>query len=117
MLISPVGVESRDSTAVYPVGPPWLATALEYIRSNVAKGLTALQIVEVAGRSYVAVEKAFKQKRGTTIQKEIMSSRLETRKTVPGASRAEALAVDRLASAREARTPRVRCLAAISSPN
>ena len=39
------------------------------------------------------------------------------RKTVPGASRAEALAVDWLASAREARTPRVRCLAAISSPN
>ena len=78
VLISPVGVESRDSTAVYPVDPPWLATALGHIRSNVAKGLTASEIAEVAGRSYVAVEKAFKQKLGTTIQKEIMASRLET---------------------------------------
>lgn len=78
VLIRPVGVESRDSTAVYPVDPPWLATALGHIRSNVAKGLTASEVAEVAGRSYVAVEKAFKQKLGTTIQKEIMASRLET---------------------------------------
>lgn len=78
VLIKPIGVESRDSTAVYPVDPPWLATALGHIRSNVAKGLTASEIAEVAGRSYVAVEKAFKKKLGTTIQKEIMASRLET---------------------------------------
>ena len=78
ILVKPIGVESRDSTAVYPVDPPWLATALGHIRSNVAKGLTASEVAEVAGRSYVAVEKAFKQKLGTTIQKEIMASRLET---------------------------------------
>ena len=78
VLIRPIGVESRDSTAVFPVDPPWLATALSHIRSSVAKGLTASEVAEVAGRSYVAVEKAFKQKLGTTIQKEIMSSRLET---------------------------------------
>ena len=77
VLIRPIGVESRDSTAVYPVDPPWLAIALRHIRSNVAKGLTASEVAEVAGRSYVAVEKAFKQKLGTTIQKEIMASRLE----------------------------------------
>ena len=77
VLIKPTGVESRNSTAVYPVDPPWLATALGHIRSNVAKGLTASDVAEVAGRSYVAVEKAFKQKLGTTIQKEIMASRLE----------------------------------------
>ena len=77
VLIRPVGIESRDSTAVFPIEPPWLATALGHIRGNVAKGLTASEVAEVAGRSYVAVEKAFKQKLGTTIQKEIMASRLE----------------------------------------
>ena len=76
--VKPLGVVSRASTAVYPVDPPWLATALEYIRSNVAKGLTAAEVAKVAGRSYVVVEKAFKRKLGTTIQKEIVSSRLET---------------------------------------
>ena len=78
VLIRPVGIESRDSTAVFPVDSPWLATALGHIRGNVAKGLTASEVAEVVGRSYVAVEKAFKQKLGTTIQKEIMASRLET---------------------------------------
>lgn len=76
-LIEPLGVVSRDSTAVYPVDPPWLAEALSYIRGNVAKGLIASDIAEHVGKSYVSVEKAFKKKLGKTIQKEIMASRLE----------------------------------------
>ena len=76
-LIEPLGVESRDSTAVYPVNPPWLAEALVYIRSNVARGLIASDVAAHVGKSYVSVEKAFKKKLGTTVQKEIMASRLE----------------------------------------
>lgn len=76
-LIEPLGVESRDSTAVYPVDPPWLAAALVHIRDNVAKGLIASDVAKHVGMSYVSVEKAFKKKLGTTIQKEIMASRLE----------------------------------------
>lgn len=76
-LIEPLGVESRDSTAVYPVDPPWLAEAISFIRSHVAKGLIASDVAAHVGKSYVSVEKAFKKKLGTTVQKEIMVSRLD----------------------------------------
>lgn len=78
VLVPPKGVESRMSTAVYPVEPPWLSEAVMYIRENVAKALIASEVAARVGRSYVTVENAFKAKLGTTIQKEIMSSRLET---------------------------------------
>ena len=73
----PKGIESRMSTAVYPIEPPWLADAVRYIRENVAKALIASEVAAQVGRSYVTVENAFKSKLGTTIQKEIMASRLE----------------------------------------
>ena len=77
LLVEPLGVESRDSTAVYPVEPPWLADALAYIRGNVSKRLLASDVAAHVGKCYVLVEKLFKNKLNTTIQKEIMSSRLE----------------------------------------
>ena len=77
LLIDPLGVESRDSTAVYPVDPPWLAKALVFIRDNVARGLIASDVAKHVEKSYVSVEKAFKKRLGTTVQKEIMASRLE----------------------------------------
>ena len=53
LLIEPLGVESRDSTAVYPIDPPWLAEALVFVRSNVAKGLIASDVAAQVGKSYV----------------------------------------------------------------
>lgn len=76
--VDPIEVESRESTAVYPVNPPWLADALVFIRENVARSLIASEVAAATGRAYVTVENAFKTKLGTTIQKEIMTSRLET---------------------------------------
>ena len=76
ILLKPAGVVSRQSTAVYPVDPPWLADVLVYIRSDVGKSLTAEDIVSRAGKSYGTIENAFKRVLGTTVQREIMSARL-----------------------------------------
>ena len=76
ILIEPIGVVDRASTAVYPVDPPWLADVLVYIRSDVEKALTADDIVSRVGKSYGTIESAFKRVLGTTVQREIMSARL-----------------------------------------
>ena len=76
ILLKPIGVVDRASTAVYPVDPPWLADVLVYIRSDVDKSLTAEDIVKRVGKSYGTIENAFKRVLGTTVQREIMSARL-----------------------------------------
>ena len=76
ILLEPIGVVDRASTAVYPVDPPWLADVLVYIRSDVEKSLTAEDIVVRVGKSYGTIEYAFKRVLGTTVQREIMSARL-----------------------------------------
>lgn len=76
ILLKPTGVVDRQSTAVYPVDPPWLADVLVYIRSDVDKSLTAEDVVSRVGKSYGTVENAFKRVLGTTVQREIMSARL-----------------------------------------
>jgi len=78
ILLEPIGVVDRASTAVYPVDPPWLADVLVYIRSDVGKSLTAEDIVSRVGKSYGTIENAFKRVLGTTVQREIMSARLST---------------------------------------
>lgn len=76
--IEPIGVVNRSSTAVYPVDPSWLGDILVHIRTNVADALTADDIAAYAGKSYGTVENAFKRVLHTTVQKEIMSARLDT---------------------------------------
>lgn len=78
ILVTPRGVEARESTAVYPLNPPWLSEALMFIRNQVSKGLLASDVVAHVGLSYPTVENAFRSELKTTIQKEIMAARLET---------------------------------------
>ena len=75
--IKPIGVMARASTEVFPVNPPWLADILSYIHANTVRSLTAADIVAHAGRSYGTIENAFKRVLGTTVQRVIMSSRLD----------------------------------------
>ncbi|MBQ2631120.1 MAG: DNA-binding transcriptional regulator [Kiritimatiellae bacterium] len=76
ILVKPSGVVDRESTAVYPVDPPWLADVLVYIRANIGKALTAEDVVAYVGKSYGTIENAFKRVLGTTVQREIMSARI-----------------------------------------
>ncbi len=75
--VPPRGVVARNSTAVYAVEPPFLAEALSYIRADTAKSLTAAEVAEHVGLSYSTVQGAFRDKIGSSIQREIMSARLE----------------------------------------
>lgn len=75
--IAPVGVVERDSTAVYPIEPTWLSDALVFINRNIANNLTAADVYREIGLSHTQVDKMFKAKLGTSVQKEIAESRLE----------------------------------------
>lgn len=77
VLVPPRGVEARNSTAVYAVKPPFLAEAISYIRTNTAQSLTASEVAEHVGLSYSTVQGAFREKIGSSIQREIMSARIE----------------------------------------
>ena len=77
VLVPPRGVVARNSTAVYAIEPPFLAEALSYIRSDTAKSLTAAEVAAHVGLSYSTVQGAFRDRIGSSIQKEIMSARLE----------------------------------------
>ena len=77
VVVPPSGVESRASTAIYPVDIPWLADALAYIREDVSKSLSAADVVRMVGLSHATVENAFRRVLGTTIQREIADARLD----------------------------------------
>ena len=77
ILIKPIGIANRESTAVYPVDPPWLSDVLVHIRANIGKSLTAEDIVAYVGKSYSTIENAFKRVLGTSVQREIMAARID----------------------------------------
>lgn len=77
VVVPPSGVEARASTAIYPVDIPWLADALAYIREDVSKSLSAVDVVRRVGLSHATVENAFRRVLGTTIQREIADARLD----------------------------------------
>lgn len=74
--MEPRGVVERESTAVYPIDPPWLAEAMSFIHANVPARLTADDVCRKVCKSYGTVAEAFRTKLGTTIQKVIAASRL-----------------------------------------
>jgi len=75
--MEPRGVVERESTAVYPIDPSWLAEAMTYIHENVSARLTAEDVCRKVGKSYGSVSEAFRAKLGTSIQKVIAASRLD----------------------------------------
>ena len=74
--IKPSRLVGRQSTQTYPMDPPWLSDALVFIRGNITRNLTAADVFAHVGRSHTLVSQAFKEKLGTTVQKEIQRSRL-----------------------------------------
>jgi len=78
--VAPKGVVERDSTAIYPLDPPWLSDALLYINHHIADNLRATDVYRATGRSHTAVNKAFKNTLGHSVQHEIALTRLSTAK-------------------------------------
>jgi len=70
------GLVSRKSTRNFKIEPKWLADAIAFIHSNATRGISAADVVTACGFSHTFVQKAFREKLGSSIQKEIAHVRL-----------------------------------------
>ena len=78
--VAPRGVASRASTDCWPGAPEWLPEVLDWIAENVGRNLSACDVFRRAGRSRTLVERVFREKLGTTVQRTIAHARMETAK-------------------------------------
>ena len=78
--VTPRGVASRASTDCWPGAPEWLPGLLVWIAENAGKNLSACDVFRRAGRSRTLVERVFREKLGTTVQRKIAEARIETAK-------------------------------------
>lgn len=77
--VQPGRLSARDSTAIYRFGPNWLSKALVFIDREAVR-ISASDVYRKVRRSHTAVDAAFSAHVGTTVQKRIMSVRLEEAK-------------------------------------
>lgn len=75
VLHPPRRVVERMSTSVYPFRTPWLAEAVDYIRRNLSKGVTADGVVRRIGYSHPVVSRAFAAELGHSVKQEILVQR------------------------------------------
>ena len=78
--VPPVGIVERESTAVYPVNPPWLAKILLMLDENLDKSISAADLAKAAGVSQTMLQKAFHKTFGTTAGKYITSVKMREAK-------------------------------------
>lgn len=78
--VKPGGLYPRSSTETYALSPKWVSDTLVFISRNVANNLTASDVAAFTGHSYTTVENAFKRLLGSTVQREIVRSRIEEAK-------------------------------------
>lgn len=95
-LVKPRALTVRKSTEVYPVEPEWLSDVLVYIRRNVAKNLTAADVVRHTGLSHTPVDKTFRNVLGESVQKVIARMRIEEAKHLLSTTSLSAADVSRL---------------------
>ncbi len=79
-LVAPRGVAARASTDCWPGAPEWLPDVLDWIAENAGRNLSACDVFARAGRSRTLVERVFRERLGTTVQKTIAEARIETAK-------------------------------------
>jgi LacI family transcriptional regulator len=74
--VKPLRLVARGSTNIFPVNPPWLSSALVFIRSNITQKLTASDVYRHLGKSHTLVDTAFRNVLRSSVQKEINRQRL-----------------------------------------
>lgn len=104
--VRPVGIVERESTATYPVNPPWLAKALLLLDSNLDKPISAADLANAAGVSQTALQKSFRKAFGTTVGKYILSTKMHTARRLLGE---EGLSVKEVAAKTGFSTPNYFC--------
>ena len=78
--VAPRGIASRASTDCWPGAPEWLPGILAWIAENADENLSACDVFRRAGRSRTLVERVFRERLGTTVQRKIAAARIETAK-------------------------------------
>ena len=80
LIVPPRGVIERASTNTYPYAPPWFAEALDFIRSNAIKGISASDVFRHVGFSRTLVERVFNENISSPVQKKIVEARIDEAK-------------------------------------
>ena len=78
--VKPRQLVERQSTAVFPVDPSWLAMALEYIEVNVECPLSVADVATHVGISQTALQNAFHASFGKSAWKYIMGVKMNEAK-------------------------------------
>ena len=74
--IPPIKLVERESTAYIPQSAKWLSEALLYIEKHLASGVSTRDIVRLSGKSSTFVERVFREKFKSSVQRYIMSCRI-----------------------------------------
>lgn len=96
----------RESTATYPVNPPWLAKAPLLLDSNLDKPISAADLANAVGVSQTALQNSFRKAFGTTVGKYILSAKMHTARRLLGE---EGLSVKEVAAKTGFSTPNYFC--------
>ena len=75
-LVPPLGIVERESTAAYPVDPPWLAKALSLLDNNMGAALSVADLADAAGVSQPTLQAAIRKAFGMSAAKYIMSVKM-----------------------------------------
>ena len=78
--IPPLKIVERESTAVYPVDPPFLAKALLLLDENMERPVSATAIAKAVGVSSSTLRAAFRKVLGTSLGKYALSVRMREAK-------------------------------------
>ena len=74
--VNPVGIVERESTEFIPTDPSWLSQALIFIEKNFSRGISAVDVIRLVGKSSTYVERIFKQKTTLSVQAYITRVRM-----------------------------------------
>ena len=74
--VNPVGIVERESTEFIPTDPSWLSQALLFIEKNFSRGISAVDVIRLVGKSSTYVERIFKQKTTLSVQAYITRVRM-----------------------------------------
>ena len=79
-LVPPMGVVERESTAIYPVDPPWLADALSLIDTDMSRPLSPTDLANAARVSTTTLQSAFHKVFGTSAGQYILAAKMREAK-------------------------------------
>ena len=74
--VPPLGIVERESTAIYPVNPPWLAKALSLLDANTGQPPSVEDLAKAAGVSQPTLQSAIQDAFGMSAAKYITTSKM-----------------------------------------